>query len=107
MASISGKAPLIVIPEVEGWQGWVVVSLVGLMLLALLAELAPPHLVMMGTLIICLSLSIIDLTAAFHGFSDQAMLAVAVLFVVAKGQLFLSSPVSIPSLQFGRLKRSM
>ncbi|CAM6093297.1 unnamed protein product [Calypogeia fissa] len=79
------KPPLIVIPEVEGWQGWVVLGLVGFMLVALVAELAPPHLVMMGVLIICLALSIIDIKAAFHGFSDEAILSVAVLFVVARG----------------------
>ncbi|CAM6087847.1 unnamed protein product [Calypogeia fissa] len=83
MAAI--KPPLIVIPEVEGWQGWVVLGLVGFMLVALVAELASPHLVMMGVLIICLALSIIDIKAAFHGFSDEAILSVAVLFVVARG----------------------
>lgn len=85
------KPSLIVIPEVEGWQGWVVLGLVGFMLFVLVAELAPPHLAMMGTLLICLALKIIDIKAAFHGFSDEAMLSVAVLFVVAKGELLTSN----------------
>ena len=71
-------------PEVQ-WQGWTTLSLVGCMLVALVAELAPPYMVMMGTLIIFLPLGILNVEDAFHGFADEAMLAVGVLFIVAKG----------------------
>lgn len=71
-------------PEVQ-WQGWTTLSLVGCMLVALVAELAPPYMVMMGTLIIFLPLGILTVEDAFHGFADEAMLAVGVLFIVAKG----------------------
>ncbi|MCO5605116.1 hypothetical protein L7F22_059296 [Adiantum nelumboides] len=68
-----------------GWEGWVTVALILLMLVALLAELAPPYLVMMGTLILFIPLDILNLEQALHGFNDPAVLAIAVLFVVAKG----------------------
>ncbi|KAJ7552305.1 hypothetical protein O6H91_06G049600 [Diphasiastrum complanatum] len=68
-----------------GWEGWLTLCLIGLMLLALLAELAPPYLVMMGTLILFLPLKILTLEEALHGFGDTAVLSIAVLFIVAKG----------------------
>jgi hypothetical protein len=40
----------------------------------------------MGTLIIFLPLGILDIYEAFQGFADEAMLSVAVLFVVARGK---------------------
>jgi hypothetical protein len=68
------------------WQGWTTLSLIGAMLVALVAEMAPPYMVMMGTLIIFLPLGILDIYEAFQGFADEAMLSVAVLFVVARGK---------------------
>ncbi|MCO5557907.1 hypothetical protein L7F22_011480 [Adiantum nelumboides] len=68
-----------------GWEGWVTLALILLMLVALVAELAPPYLVMMGTLILFIPLDILNLEQALHGFNDPAVLAIAVLFVVAKG----------------------
>ncbi|CAI7879251.1 unnamed protein product [Closterium sp. NIES-53] len=55
------------------------------MLVLLVAEVAPPYMVMMGILIIFIPLQILDVEKAFHGFSDPAMLSIAVLFIVAKG----------------------
>lgn len=78
---------MLMLPDHKIWEGWVTLGLVGVMLVALVGELAPPYLVMMGTLIIFLPLDILDIEEAFHGFADEAMLSVAVLFVVAKGML--------------------
>ncbi|KAH7365617.1 hypothetical protein KP509_18G037900 [Ceratopteris richardii] len=69
----------------ERWEGWVTLSFILLMLVALVFELAPPYLVMMGTLILFLPLGILNLRQALHGFSDPAVLVIAVLFIVAKG----------------------
>ena len=82
----SGDAPSpsVDVSEVQ-WQGWTTISLIGVMLIALVAEMAPPYLVMMGILIIFIPLGILTIEEAFHGFADEAMLAVAVLFIVAKG----------------------
>ncbi|KAL2621959.1 hypothetical protein R1flu_002164 [Riccia fluitans] len=85
-ANFSGiLKPPFVIPEIQGWQAYTVLGLIGCMLISLVAELAPPYLVMMGTLVVLLALSILDVESALHGFADEAMLSVAVLFVVAKG----------------------
>ncbi|XP_024377736.1 putative sulfur deprivation response regulator isoform X3 [Physcomitrium patens] len=67
------------------WQGWTTIGLVALMLISLVAELAPPYMIMMGILIIFIPLEILTIEEAFHGFADEAMLAVAILFIVAKG----------------------
>jgi hypothetical protein len=69
------------------WQGWTTIGLIMIMLIALVAEMAPPYLVMMGILILFIPLGILSIEEAFHGFADEAMLAVAVLFIVAKGNL--------------------
>lgn len=69
-----------------GWEGWVTLALIVLMLVALVAELAPPYLVMMGILVLFIPLGILDLEEALHGFNDPAVLAIAVLFIVAKGR---------------------
>ncbi|KAI5083660.1 hypothetical protein GOP47_0003403 [Adiantum capillus-veneris] len=68
-----------------GWEGWATLALILLMLVALVAELAPPYLVMMGTVILFIPLGILNLEQALHGFNDPAVLAIAVLFIVAKG----------------------
>lgn len=67
------------------WQGWTTIGLIVIMLIALVAEMAPPYLVMMGILIIFVPLGILTIEEAFYGFADEAMLSVAVLFIVAKG----------------------
>ena len=68
-----------------GWEGWVTLGLVLVMLVLLVAEVGPPYMVMMGILIVFIPLGIIDIQDALHGFSDPAMLSIAVLFIVAKG----------------------
>lgn len=67
------------------WQGWTTIGLIAFMLIFLVAEMAPPYMVMMGILIIFIPLGILTIQEAFHGFADEAMIAVAVLFIVAKG----------------------
>ncbi|XP_024545096.1 putative sulfur deprivation response regulator [Selaginella moellendorffii] len=75
-------------PSWEGhhiWEGWVTLTLIGIMLAALVLEIAPPYLVMTGTLILFLPLNILTLDQALHGFGDHAVLSIGVLFIVAKG----------------------
>eukprot|EP00897_Mesotaenium_endlicherianum_P005624 jgi/Mesen1/508/ME000104S10599 len=67
------------------WEGWVTLGLILVMLFLLVLETAPPYMVMMGTLIIFIPLGILDVEQAFHGFSDEAVLSIAVLFMLAKG----------------------
>jgi len=67
------------------WQGWTTIGLIAFMLIALVAEIAPPYMVMMGILIIFIPLGILTIEEAFHGFADEAMIAIAILFIVAKG----------------------
>ena len=57
-----------------------------LMVIALVAEVAPPYLVMMGTVIFFLSLGILDLEDALSGFNDASVLSIAILFIVARGK---------------------
>ncbi|KAH9328315.1 hypothetical protein KI387_000423, partial [Taxus chinensis] len=67
------------------WHGWVTLSLLVLMMIASMLDVAP-HLVMMLTVTIFIPLKIIDLKQAMRGFSDDAVLSNAVLFVVARGK---------------------
>ena len=68
------------------WERWITLVLIMLMVIALVAEVAPPYLVMMGTVIFFLSLGILDLEDALDGFNDASVLSVAILFIVAKGK---------------------
>ncbi|KAG0572786.1 hypothetical protein KC19_VG125000, partial [Ceratodon purpureus] len=50
----------------------------------------------MGILIIFIPLGILSIEEAFHGFADDAMLSVAVLFIVAKVAIFSAFLANIP-----------
>ncbi len=71
--------------EVLGWQAWVTLGAVILMVAALVREWARPDLVFLGTLGLLLLAGVLTPQEAFSGFSNPAMLTVAALFVVAAG----------------------
>lgn len=54
-------------------------------LAAMMANLASPDLIMLGGLVILVLAGVVDLDAAFSGFSNAGMLTVAALFVVGAG----------------------
>ncbi|EGD83649.1 TrkA-C [Salpingoeca rosetta] len=67
------------------WQGIVTLCLLGVMLVAMAKELAPPDMLMMGILVLFVPMGIITINEAVEGFSNTGMLTVAVLFPVAAG----------------------
>ena len=75
------------------------------MLVCLVLEAGPPDMIMMGTLICFIPLGILNVEQALHGFSDNAMLSIGVLFIVAKGET-LASPKSIDQRKCHDLKVS-
>ena len=66
-----------------GVDGWVTVWL-ALTALLLMANEAPPHLVMLSTTTLLLLLRIIDDAEAWKGFSSSSILTIGVMFVVAR-----------------------
>lgn len=70
----------------EGWQAWTCLAMIFGMLICLVLEAGPPDMIMMGTLICFIPLGILNVEQALHGFSDNAMLSIGVLFIVAKGE---------------------
>lgn len=70
------------------WEGWLTLALITFMVLGLVADIAPAYLVMMGTVIVFLSLGILDLQDALSGFNDTSVLSIAILFIVGKGKGF-------------------
>ncbi|MCB0298863.1 MAG: anion permease, partial [Calditrichaeota bacterium] len=68
-----------------GWEAWVTVGVILLMLVALIRDIARTDLVILGALAILLVFGILTPEQAFGGFSNKAVLAVGALFVVAAG----------------------
>jgi di/tricarboxylate transporter len=67
------------------WEGWFTLAVVGLTLFAMLREVAGPDLVMMGGLFALAAAGILTPAEVFSGFSNPALAAVGVLFVVSAG----------------------
>eukprot|EP00043_Microstomoeca_roanoka_P012033 m.115452 g.115452 ORF g.115452 m.115452 type:complete len:723 (-) comp15370_c3_seq1:99-2267(-) len=67
------------------WQSIITLCLLGVMLIAMAKEWAPPDMLMIGILILFVPMGIITINEAVEGFSNTGMLTVAVLFPVAAG----------------------
>jgi di/tricarboxylate transporter len=65
------------------WQGWLTLLVVVASLAAMVAELAPPHLLLMAALAALAGFGILTPEETFAGFSNEALATVAALFVVA------------------------
>lgn len=68
-----------------GWEAWVTVAVTLVMVIAMARSLADPDLVLLGGLTLLVTLGIVPLESAFSGFSNEGVLTVAALFVVAAG----------------------
>jgi len=68
-----------------GWEAWVTLGVVLLMLFALFREVARPHLILLGCLGLLLLCGVLSPAEAFAGLSNKAVVAVGALFVVAAG----------------------
>ncbi|GBD01716.1 Sodium-dependent dicarboxylate transporter SdcS [bacterium HR18] len=71
--------------ETLGWQAWVTLAAIIAMVVALVREVARPDLIFLGTLGLLLLSGVLTPKEAFAGFSNEAVLTVAALFVVAAG----------------------
>lgn len=68
--------------SVHGWQALVIVAVV---FVALLRNWWPPDLVLVAGTVVCALIGLISADEAFRGFSNEGLLTVAALFVVARG----------------------
>ena len=64
-------------------QGWFTIAIVALLFVALLRNLGPPDMLFLGAAALLVVGGVITTDEAFAGFSNQGMLTVGVLFVVA------------------------
>lgn len=68
-----------------GWEAWVTLVIIGLMLVAFIRELARPDLIMLSSLALLLFFGILTPEQAFAGLSNKAVLTVGSLFIIAAG----------------------
>lgn len=68
-----------------GWQGWLTLALMAGALATLVLTRVGPHLVMMGVLLVLSLTGVLTSKEAFAGFSNDGVLTVAAMFVVAQG----------------------
>jgi di/tricarboxylate transporter len=68
-----------------GWEAWFTLAVIGVVFVLMLKDVGSPDVLLLGgTLILCVA-GIISASEAFAGFSNEAMLTVAGLFVVVAG----------------------
>lgn len=67
------------------WEAWFTIGLVLFLFIALIFEAAPPDMVLLGGSVLLCLVGIIDAKDVVAGFSNEGMLTVAALFVVAAG----------------------
>lgn len=70
---------------VLGWEAWLTLGALGLMTAALVRTIAPPDVVVLGTLGLLLLAGVLTPMEAFAGFANPAVLIIGSLFVVAAG----------------------
>jgi di/tricarboxylate transporter len=66
------------------WQAWVTLAVVVATVVTLAKELVPPAVAVLGAAVVLLLAGIIDAEQAFAGFSNEAPITVAALFIVAR-----------------------
>ncbi len=62
----------------------IVLIVIGFMMVAMVNEIARPHLIMLNSLAALFLLGVISPAAALRGFSNEGMFTVALLFIVAR-----------------------
>ncbi len=68
-----------------GWEGWVTIGSVVMMFVFLVGTRIGPEFIVMGVLTLLVTIGIVSPTEALVGLSNQGMVTVAILFVVAAG----------------------
>lgn len=68
-----------------GWEGWLSLSLTVGVLVTLMLTRLPPYLVVMAVLTVFSALGILTPAEALAGFSNQGLITVAAMFIVAAG----------------------
>ena len=68
-----------------GWQAWVTIGIVLLVVGLLTFGRIAPDLVMLGAVTLLLTFGVVNEKDALGGFANEGMLTVAILFVVAAG----------------------
>ena len=77
------------------WQGWLTLAVVCVTLVAMVREVAGPDLVMMSGLFVLAAAGVLTPTEAFSGFSNPALAAVGMLFIVSS--VIVTAPGKGPS----------
>lgn len=67
------------------WDGWLTLALTLAMVIAMVLNVSGPEIIMLGGVTVLISAGVLTPKEALSGFSNEAMLSVAVLFVVAAG----------------------
>ena len=68
-----------------GWEAWFTLGVIALVCAVLLRGVAPPDMVLWGGTVVVAVAGIIEPSDAIAGFSSQAVLTIAALFVIAAG----------------------
>ncbi len=68
-----------------GWEAWVTLAVTAAMVVAMARSVAGPDAILLGGLTLLATLGIVPLDRAFAGFSNEGVLTVGALFVVAAG----------------------
>ncbi|MDX1739826.1 MAG: SLC13 family permease [Rhodothermales bacterium] len=90
-----------------GWQAWVTLGVIVLMVVALARDIARPDLILLGSLGLLLVVGIVTPTEAFAGFSNSAVLSVGALFIVAQGLQRTGALVFLDTLMFSKSTRPL
>ena len=88
------------------FEAWMTLAVVGALLLALIRNWAPPDLLFVGAITILTLVGIVTPKEAFAGFSNDGMLTVGMLFIVAGGLRETGLLESIGQRVLGRTKSS-
>lgn len=67
------------------WEAWYTLAVFGLVFFALVRNLGPPDAILLGAAVVLAIPGVITVEEAFSGFTNQGVLTIAALFVVAGG----------------------
>ena len=91
-----------VLPEIWGWEGWIMCVDLLLMFIILFLDALPTDFAMLAALMVPWYCQIITTTEALEGFSNSAVLSVAILYVVAEGMTSTGAMEYLMNILLGR-----
>ncbi|MCS7303544.1 MAG: SLC13 family permease [Thermoguttaceae bacterium] len=85
-----------------GWEGWLTLSVVAVVIAALATSRFPPEVLLVGGLTVLVLSGVLEVSEALAGFANEGMITIGVLFIVSGGLIETGAVHWLAERLFGR-----